>query len=213
LPRIELLVIQPTPFCNIDCRYCYLPDRNTKAVVAPATLSNLFSQVFTSGWVRDCLSVVWHAGEPLVLPIGFYRNAFRLVDALKSTDVQVTHSFQTNGTLIGEEWCKFFIEERVNLGVSIDGPKHLHDRNRLTRSGRGTFDKTIAGIRLLRRHQVPFHVISVLSMESMLLPQEMFNFYIEEGIQGVCFNVEESEGGHVSQSFAQRGVEDAYYRF
>jgi uncharacterized protein len=100
VPRIQLLVIQPTPFCNIDCRYCYLPDRSTKAVVAPETLSNLFSQVFTSGWVQNCLSVVWHAGEPLVLPISFYRNAFRMIDDLKPTEVLLTHSFQTNGTLI-----------------------------------------------------------------------------------------------------------------
>ncbi|HEY4472915.1 MAG TPA: hypothetical protein VGN21_17215, partial [Stellaceae bacterium] len=63
MPTIELLVVQPTPFCNIDCRYCYLPERSSRAVVAPDTLSNLFSQVFASGWVRDCLSVVWHAGE------------------------------------------------------------------------------------------------------------------------------------------------------
>src|SRR5207244_4873124 len=99
------------------------------------------------------------------------------------------------------------------VGVSIDGPKHLHDRNRLTRSGRGTYDKTIAGIRLLRRHEVPFHVISVLSIASMAAPREMFDFYVAEGIERVCFNVEESEGDHVSQSFAETGVEAAYYRF
>ena len=213
MPRIELLVIQPTPFCNIDCRYCYLPDRNSKAVVTRDTLSNLFSQVFASGWVRDCLSVVWHAGEPMVLPIAFYRDAFRMIDRLKPAELLMTHSFQTNGTLINEAWCDFFAEEHVNLGVSIDGPKPLHDRNRLTRSGRGTFDKTIAGIRLLRRHRMPFHVISVLSMDSMAAAREMFDFYVEEGIEQVCFNVEESEGEHVSQSFADSGAEAAYYRF
>jgi uncharacterized protein len=208
-----LLVIQPTPFCNIDCRYCYLSDRNSKAIVAPQTLSNLFSQVFASGWVGDCLSVVWHAGEPMVLPIAFYRNAFRMIDALKPTELPVTHSFQTNGTLIDEAWCDFFAEEHVNLGVSVDGPKRLHDRNRLTRSGRGTFGKTMAGIRLLRRREVPFHVISVLSLDSMLSAREMFDFYVDEGIEQVCFNVEESEGSHISQSFAAPGVEAAYYRF
>jgi uncharacterized protein len=213
VPRIELLVIQPTPFCNIDCRYCYLPQRNSKAVAAPQTIANLFSQVFASGWAQDCLSVVWHAGEPMVLPIAFYRNAFRLIDALKPPELLVTHSFQTNGTLINEAWCEFFAEARVNLGVSVDGPRHLHDRNRLTRSGRGTFDKTIAGIRLLRRRGVPFHVISVLSLDAMRAAREMFDFYIAEGIEQVCFNVEESEGGYKSQSFADRGVEASYYRF
>jgi hypothetical protein len=77
VPKVELLVVQPTPFCNINCRYCYLPDRNSRVVVAQQTLINLFSQVFASGWVQDCLSVVWHAGEPMVLPIGFYCDAFR----------------------------------------------------------------------------------------------------------------------------------------
>jgi uncharacterized protein len=211
--RIDLLVVQPTPFCNIDCRYCYLPDRNAKAVVARQTLHNLFSQVFASGWVGECLSVVWHAGEPMVLPIEFYREAFHMIDRLKPAEVAVAHSFQTNGTLIDAAWCAFFADERIGVGVSIDGPKQFHDRHRLTRSGRGTFDRTIAGIRLLRRNEVPFHVISVLSPSSMAAPREMFDFYVEEGIDRVCFNVEESEGDHVSQSFGEIGVEAAYYRF
>ena len=163
MPKIELLVIQPTPFCNIDCTYCYLPNRNSKAVVSKQTLLNLFSQVFTSGWFEDCLPVVWHAGEPLVLRPEFYRDAFRTIDRLKPAGLAVKHAFQTNGTLIDEAWCSFFAEEKVDVGVSIDGPRYFHDRNRLTRGGRGTFDKTITGIRALRRAQIPFHVISVLS--------------------------------------------------
>jgi len=213
MPRIELLVIQPTPFCNIDCAYCYLPQRNSKATISEQTLHNLFSQVFASGWVTDCLSVVWHAGEPLVLPVGFYRDAFRAIERLKPPHLTVTHAFQTNGTLIDPEWCGFFAQERVNLGVSIDGPRQFHDQNRKTRSGRGTFDRTLAGIRLLRRANVPFHVISVLSSASMTAPRAMFDFYVAEGISEVCFNVEESEGTHVSDTFAQHGIDDAYYQF
>jgi uncharacterized protein len=212
-PRIQLLVVQPTPFCNIDCRYCYLPDRTNKAVVAEATLGNLFSQVFASGWVRDTVTVVWHAGEPMVLPIDFYRRAFRLIDDLKPAGLQVCHSFQTNGTLIDDAWCGFFAEEQVAVGVSIDGPQHLHDINRRTRSGHGTFERAIAGIRRLRRNGVPFHVISVLSAESLASPDEMFNFYVAERIERVCFNVEESEGDHISRSFGEAGIADAYYHF
>jgi uncharacterized protein len=213
-PRIGLLVIQPTPFCNIDCSYCYLPDRQSKATVSTETLYNLFSQIFASGWiVDDSLSVVWHAGEPMVAPVAFYRDAFRMIDRIKPAGLTVEHSFQTNGTLIDDAWCTFFGQEHVNVGVSIDGPKHLHDRHRLTRSGRGTFDRAIAGVRLLRRRGVPFHVISVLTTESLAVPREMFDFYVAEGIQAVCFNVEESEGSHVSQCFADGGVEAAYTRF
>jgi len=213
MPKINLLVIQPTPFCNIDCRYCYLPNRNSKAVVERSTLVNLFTQVFQSGWARDRLTVVWHAGEPMVMPIGFYRDAFELVERLKPADLSLTHAFQTNGTLIDDEWCAFLAEARVDVGVSIDGPQRLHDRNRVTRAGRGTFDKTIRGIRLLRKHGVPFHVITVLSSESLEAPRELFDFYVSEGIDHVCFNVEESEGEHVSRSFGSADVERAYYGF
>ncbi|HYU12513.1 MAG TPA: cyclophane-forming radical SAM/SPASM peptide maturase GrrM/OscB [Stellaceae bacterium] len=213
MPRIQLVVIQPTPFCNIDCRYCYLPDRSSKAVVAEQTIANLFSQIFASGWAEDGLSVVWHAGEPMVLPIDFYRRAFRLIDGLKPAGLGLTHAFQTNGTLIDDAWCGFFAEQQINVGVSVDGPQRLHDINRVTRAGRGTFDRTIAGIRRLRHHGVPFHVISVLSAESLAAPREMFDFYVSEEIDRVCFNVEESEGDHVSRSFGETGIEDAYYRF
>ena len=212
-PRIHLLVVQPTPFCNIDCRYCYLPDRTNKAVVSDLTLKNLFSQVFASGWVDDGLSVVWHAGEPMVLPIEFYRRAFALIDELKPAELLVRHSFQTNGTLLDDAWVDFIVETGLSIGVSIDGPRRLHDLNRVTRAGRGTFDKTVAGVRLLRRRGVQFHVISVLTAASLTAAREMFDFYLAEGIDHVCFNVEESEGDHRSESFAKTGIEDAYYRF
>ena len=213
MPKINLLVIQPTPFCNIDCRYCYLPNRSSKAVVERSTLVNLFTQVFQSGWARERLTAIWHAGEPMVMPIGFYRDAFDLVAQLKPADLVLTHAFQTNGTLIDDEWCEYLLEARINLGVSIDGPKQFHDRNRVTRAGRGTFDKTIRGIRLLRKHEVPFHTISVLSSASLAAPREMLEFFLSEGIEHVCFNVEESEGSHVSESFGKSDVEQAYANF
>src|SRR5262249_30808568 len=128
----------------------------------------------------------------------FYRDAFKLVDELKPQGLEIFHCFQTNGTLINEAWCDFFLDAHVNLGVSIDGPKRFHDLNRLTRSGRGTFDKVIAGVRLLRKREVPFHTISVLSMEAMREPREMYDFFMSEGIEYVCFNAEESEGDHGS---------------
>jgi uncharacterized protein len=212
-PQTLLLVVQPTPFCNIDCRYCYLPDRRSKAVVSEETLTNLFSQLFASGWLGDGLSVIWHAGEPMVLPIDFYRRAFRLIDRLKPPGLTIVHSFQTNGTLIDDKWCAFFAEENVKIGVSLDGPQCFHDKNRVTRAGRGTFERTIAGVRRLRRHGMPFHVISVLSAESLAAPREFFEFYVREGIAEVCFNIEESEGDHVSETFASSRVADAYYRF
>jgi uncharacterized protein len=189
-PCIETVVVQPTPFCNIQCRYCYLPERNDKTVMALSTITALFEKVFASGWTGGDLTVIWHAGEPLVLPIAFYATAFEAIERLRPASLHIHHSIQTNGMLLTPAWCDFVKAEHIGLGVSIDGPEHVHDANRMTRSGRGTFAKVIAGIRLLRQEHVPFHVISVLSAEGMRAPQAMLDFYLSEGIDDICFNVD-----------------------
>jgi uncharacterized protein len=209
-PRIDVVVVQPTPFCNINCSYCYLPQRNDRTVIAQQTVYNLFSKLFESGWANQTVNVIWHAGEPLVVPIKVYREAFETIERLRPNDMCIVHSIQTNGMLITPAWCDFFTEWKVDVGVSIDGPRHMHDRNRVTRSGRGTFDKTIAGIKRLHQRGIPFHTISVLSRASLDEPDEMYAFFVSEGIENVCFNVEESEGQHVSDMLA---VADVRARF
>jgi uncharacterized protein len=201
-PTIRIVVVQPTPFCNINCRYCYLPGRSDSTVMTPATINTLFEQAFASGWVGEELTVIWHAGEPLVVPPAFYESAFQTIDALRPDSVRVQHSLQTNGLLISREWCDLFKRWHVGVGVSSDGPRRFNDANRLTRTGRSTFDQALAGLRMLRRENVPFHVISVLSQSGMDAPQELLDFYVAEGIEDVCFNVEESEGTHVSELFS-----------
>jgi uncharacterized protein len=213
VPLVDTVVVQPTPFCNINCSYCYLPQRSVTTVMEQSTIANLFKKIFTSGWTRDGLTVIWHAGEPLVVPIGFYERAFEAIEALRPASLQLRHSIQTNGMLITPAWCDLFKKWDVGIGVSIDGPKHLHDAHRVTRTGRGTFDQTIAGIRVLQKARVPFHVISVLSQEGIKAPQQMLDFYLSEGIDDICFNVEESEGDHVSGLFAVDDAQGGFKRF
>jgi uncharacterized protein len=201
-PVIETLVIQPTPFCNIECTYCYLPNRRDRSTMSPETLDATFQRVFESGWSASHLTVIWHAGEPLVLPVAYYREAFDRIERRRPPEICLRHSIQTNGMLITPEWCELFRDHDVGIGVSVDGPRHLHDMHRLTRSGQGTFDRTMAGIRLLRAQGVPFHVITVLAASSLDDPDELVDFYLSEGIGQVCFNVEESEGDHRSGLFA-----------
>jgi uncharacterized protein len=210
LPVTEVVVVQPTPFCNINCTYCYLPDRGVKTVMQQGTVRALFEKLFASGWTGGELTIIWHAGEPLVVPVSFYQQAFAVIEELRPEQLKVRHSFQTNGMLISKEWCDLFKQWQVGLGVSIDGPRHLNDAHRLSRNGRSTYDRAIAGIRMLREQQVPFHVISVLSEAGLDAAAELLDFYISEGIEDVCFNVEESEGEHVSGLFANT---DAQLRF
>lgn len=212
-PVIQTLVIQPTPFCNIACTYCYLPHRSDRSVMSQQTLHAVFDRVFTSGWAAPELTVIWHAGEPLVMPVAWYREAFDLIERLRPAGLRIRHAIQTNGTLITPAWCALFREYNVGVGVSIDGPQHLHDKHRRTRSGRGTFDKTIAGIRMLRSHGIDFHVITVLSQHSLDGPEALVDFYSAEGIDQVCFNVEESEGDHQSGLFSQADLQSRFSVF
>jgi uncharacterized protein len=212
-PRIDVVVVQPTPFCNIDCTYCYLPSRNDKTLIAQSTVHNLFAKLFGSGWANQSVNVIWHAGEPLVAPLAFYREAFEAIERLRPPETDIMHSFQSNGMLLSPAWCDLIEEWHVDIGISIDGPRHLHDRHRVTRSGQGTFDKTLAGIRLLRERGMPFHTISVLSRDSLDAADEMYAFFVSEGIDHVCFNVEESEGQHTSDMLAADDVRARFRRF
>ena len=210
---METVVVQPTPFCNIACTYCYLPSRNTKSVMSVDTVEVLFRKIFASHFPAREMTVIWHAGEPLVVAVDFYRRAFDIIEAMRPDLLRLRHAFQTNGMLITPVWCDFFKRYQVSVGVSIDGPREWHDAHRVTRSGGGTYERTIAGIRMLQRHDVPFHVISVLSAAHLDDPERLLNFYADEGIGDVCFNVEESEGDHVSGLFAASDLRARYTRF
>jgi uncharacterized protein len=211
--RLELLVIQPTPFCNLNCDYCYLPDRASTVRISEAVLERTFERVMASRHVQDSFTVVWHAGEPLVMPISFYEEAFRTIQEVNHRGIRIDHSFQTNGTLLNADWCDFLDRHAVRVGVSVDGPAFLHDARRKTRSGRGTHDRVMRGIRCLQERGIDFHVITVLTRAALEHPDALFDFYVESGIRRVGFNVEEIEGTNTTSTMALENVEDELRRF
>ena len=212
-PMIETVVIQPTAFCNIACTYCYLPARNERGVMEQSTVRTIFERIFESGYAAPELAVIWHAGEPLAAGLGFYQEAFATIESLCPPHIQIVHSFQTNGILLTDAWCDLIEKWDVRVGVSVDGPKALHDAHRVTRKGLGTFDRTMDGIRLLQSRGIPFHALSVLSARSLTDPQGMHDFYADAGIGRVCFNVEESEGEHVSSLLDQGNLDQTFRSF
>ncbi len=213
IPRIELLVVQPTPFCNINCDYCYLPHRQSTERMSETTLRRLFERVFACPFLGEQLGVVWHAGEPLVLPVDYYETAFDLIDSLNVNGVKLRHNFQTNGLLIDTAWLEFFRARQVRLGISIDGPRALHDAHRKTRAGSGTFKGVIAAIDLLNRDAFPFHVISVITADSLDSAEDLFDFYVEHGIRNVGFNFDEIEGANTASSLASEQAVEGYRAF
>lgn len=211
--RCRLFVIQASPFCNLDCDYCYLPDRGNKARMSEATLRRAFERLFESGLAQEQLTVVWHAGEPLAVPVTWYERAWEAVTPLIPAGLRIDESFQTNGTNIDAKWCAYFKRRGVHVGVSVDGPALLNDRHRVTRAGRGTFDRTRRGMDLLRASEIDYHVISVLTWDALEYPDELYEFYVGHGIRRVGFNIEEKEGQAHESTLLREGVVDRYRRF
>jgi uncharacterized protein len=213
--QISLVLVQPTPFCNLDCSYCYLPDRNNRARMSLQTLETIFRDVFQFPITQNQLYVQWHAGEPMVVPPDWYREAFACIQRLAPDGVQVRHRFQTNATLINETWCSFLTSHAndIEIRVSVDGPQDLHDRSRRTRRGAGSFNAVMNGLTRLRQHHIPFGVLSVLTRQSLLEPDALFWFYDSIGVTDIAFNFEEVEGVHQTTSLVSEDAPSLYRNF
>jgi uncharacterized protein len=192
--KTDTVVIQSTPFCNLNCTYCYLPHRSIKKRISREVLSRIFQCIFSSSFVSDEISVLWHAGEPLALPTSFYREAFEIQRQWNTNAVHIINSFQTNATLITQEWCDFFKEYDVKVGVSLDGPEQLHDLHRVDRVGQGSFQRVMHGIGLLQRNAIQYAIIAVITKDSVYHPDDLWRFFTELSPVRLCFNPEEIEG-------------------
>lgn len=208
--QTQLLVLQPTPFCNIDCSYCYLPDRNDRSRMSLDTLRLAARRLREDGLPGDELTVVWHAGEPLVLPPAWYAQAFAVL-AEELSGIRVRQALQTNAVLVDAEWCAFFKRHEVEVGVSVDGPAALHDLHRRTRRGAGTHAAVLRGMRLLREHRVPFHAIAVVTAATLAHADEFYDWFAEQGVSELGCNFDEAEGAHRQSSLA--GYEGAHEIF
>ncbi|MGD9712444.1 MAG: cyclophane-forming radical SAM/SPASM peptide maturase GrrM/OscB [Thermomicrobiales bacterium] len=199
LSPVELLVFQATPFCNIDCKYCYLPDRASKSRISLDTIRTTCRQLAADGLVSATLDVLWHAGEPLVLPTDFYEAAFEIIGR-ELAGVAIQHRFQTNATLLDASWADFLRRHRVAVGISSDGPPRLHDRYRTTRAGRSTSAQVVAGVEALKRAGFEPHVICVLTRESIGSAYELFEFFESIGVVSVGFNADQAGGPYAHSS-------------
>lgn len=210
---LDLLILQPTPFCNLNCDYCYLPERSSTKKMHPMVIEAAVRRAFESGLVEKEFTIVWHAGEPLVVGIDYYKNAFELIERLRPKHVTINHSFQTNATLLTDAWCEFIKEHQIRIGVSVDGPAFLHDQHRVTRTGAGTHAKVQRGMQLLTKHGIDFHTISVLTKQALALPEEMFKFFTSHGLKRIGFNVEEREGVHKNSTLEEEGIDAEVSQF
>jgi uncharacterized protein len=197
---LRLVVVQPTSLCNLNCRYCYVPNRRDSLVMSDETLDAVIRKVLASELVEESIEFLWHAGEPLTAGIPFFQHAIELMKRYNSRGLTVVNSIQTNGTLINQAWCDFFRDQGVEVGLSVDGPAFLHDSARVTWAGRGSHAKAIRGHALLKKNGVDVGVLCVLTRQSLCYPEAIIEFLIDCGFRWIGFNVEETENIHTRSS-------------
>ncbi len=185
------LVVQPTTLCNLDCGYCYLPDRRRQRLMSADVAAALAASVAEQDSTYP-VEVVWHGGEPIATPIGHLRSLLAEFEPLRRSG-RIRHGVQTNATLLSSAWCDLLVEYGFHIGVSVDGPAACNAA-RVDRAGRPAFDRIMRGIRLLQEHSVPFEVICVVTADTIDRADELVEFFTEVGCASVGFNIEEQEG-------------------
>ena len=180
-PRSFHVVAKPAGSrCNLDCTYCYYLHKGglQPGRIADDLLEEFIRQ-YTAGQEIDEVVFNWHGGEPALLGLDFYHNIIKLQRKYAGT-IHVRNDFQTNGVLLDEAWCEFFQEHHFYVGLSIDGPKDLHDAFRKGKGGAPTFDQVYRAAKLLRQYQIPFNPLVVVNSVNARHPAEVYQFLTED---------------------------------
>ena len=175
------------PICNLDCKYCFYLE---KEKLYPGKSSWRMPDEVLERYVRQFIEAqpdgvpevtfAWQGGEPTLMGVEFFRRAVACQQR-HAGGRKVTNTLQTNGTLLDDEWCAFFREHGFLVGLSLDGPRRLHDRYRVDKKGAGTFDAVMRGQALLKKHGVEFNNLVVVSRANQDHALEVYRFIKEHG--------------------------------
>jgi len=183
-PRFHLLAKPSGSACNIDCQYCFFLSKEAlypgdRQRMSQETLEVYIRQLLESHRAPN-VTVAWQGGEPTLMGLDFFKRSVELVAKYRRPGQQVEHTFQTNGVALDDEWCTFFKEHNFLVGLSVDGPKDIHDRYRVTRGGKGTFDLVMRGLSFLRRHGVDYNILCTVNAVNQHHGREVYRFFRDD---------------------------------
>ncbi|MHB1129902.1 MAG: radical SAM protein, partial [Ilumatobacteraceae bacterium] len=170
--------------CNIDCTYCFYLSKealypNEEHRMSTATLETYISQLLESHRASE-VTVAWQGGEPTLMKLEFFKHAVDFVEKYRKPGQTVQHTFQTNGILLDDDWCAFFKEHKFLIGLSVDGPRELHDAYRVDRRAQGTFNRVMQGWRHLQRHGVDFNILCTVNAANEKHGRAVYRFFRDE---------------------------------
>ncbi|MBT3630503.1 MAG: anaerobic sulfatase maturase [Candidatus Marinimicrobia bacterium] len=173
------------PSCNLNCDYCFYLEKESlfpKAStfkMAPEILESFILQNIESQ-PTNSVHFTWQGGEPTLLGVPYFEEIVKLQQK-HSRGKQITNAIQTNGILLDEDWGRFLLENNFLVGISIDGPRHLHDKYRLGHDGQGSYDKVTAGMELLKKHNIDFNTLTVINRGNQDHALEIYDFLKSNG--------------------------------
>jgi uncharacterized protein len=168
------------PICNLDCKYCFYLEKEklypgeSQWRMSDAVLAEYIRQYIHSQPVAE-INFAWQGGEPTLLGVDFFRKVVALQQQSAASKI-ISNAIQTNGTMLDDEWCEFLAQNKFLVGLSIDGPRELHDRYRVDKRQQPTFDKVMHGLELLKKHGVEFNTLTVVNSVNSQSPLEVYHF-------------------------------------
>ena len=168
--------------CNLGCHYCYylgkeaLHPKGATALMADDLLEEYIVQHIEAS-AGPVVSFSWHGGEPLLAGIDYFRKIIRLQRKYQPAGQRIRNAIQTNGTLLDEDWCRFLSAESFGIGLSLDGPRELHDQYRVTKGQGPTHEQVMSGLRLLQQYRIPFDILCVVHAQNVNHPLEVYRFF------------------------------------
>lgn len=203
-------IIKPTHICNLACKYCYNEDTRAP-IMTHETLQRVVSETFAylKPYPKPSVAAfIWHGGEPMVAKLPFYQQVVALQKQYNE-GIHYENTIQTNGILINEDWIEFMLENKFRVSISIDGPKLMHDANRIYHNGKGSYDDVMKKINMVKKSGLPLGVCVVINQENKDKVDELYDFLVSEQLH---FNIiPMTRGGDAINSYKDIGLEAAEY--
>lgn len=190
--------------CNLDCQYCYYLDKAVQYGGKQARMSESLLEEYVRQYIEanavDTVTFCWHGGEPTLLGVDYYRKAIEFQKKY-AKGKRIENTLQTNGTRINEEWCSFFRKNKFLVGISLDGPKDVHDAFRIDKGGRPTWDRVMRSVKMMRDSGVEFNTLSTVNRLCEGRGAEIYEFFKSVGSHYMQFlpvveHVVDKEGFH-----------------
>ncbi len=184
-PAFTVMAKPSGPACNLQCHYCFYTEKqhlfpgNPNPAMPDEILEQFIKQKIEAH-ASSQVNFAWQGGEPTLLGVSYFERVVELQKKY-AKGKSITNSFQTNGVLIDDAWCRFFARNHFLIGISIDGPRHLHDRHRVNKSGHSSFDQVNRALKLLKENRIEFNTLTVVHRDNSGSALEVYNFLKEAG--------------------------------